>query len=341
MVPILQRLFPFALAGLLQFTGSWAQSAEPALPALGASQEGVTVSGLSSGAYMAVQMHVAYSSRIKGAGLVAGGPYYCAQGLAFLALNRCMETIFGPPDGNALASFAKVAANAGKIDPVAGIADSKVYVFGGTDDPVVKPPVVQSLVEFYQALGVPAAQIATVTNVPAGHTFPTENFGAPCSATQSPYISNCGVDVAGSILSTLYGSLQAPVQTLTGRLMSFHQGAFLPYAKKHGMDDTALAWIPKDCEQDASSCKVHVAFHGCLQGRERLGEVFASLTGYNRWADANKIIVLYPQAVATSTNPNGCWDWFAYDDETYYTKNGRQMHAVIRMVDRLQQKPAI
>jgi poly(3-hydroxybutyrate) depolymerase len=37
----------------------------------------VTVSGLSSGGFMAVQMHVAYSSVFSGAGIFAGGPYYC------------------------------------------------------------------------------------------------------------------------------------------------------------------------------------------------------------------------------------------------------------------------
>src|SRR5215213_1995149 len=38
----------------------------------------ITVSGLSSGAFFAHQFHVAYSSLVKGAGIVAGGPYGCA-----------------------------------------------------------------------------------------------------------------------------------------------------------------------------------------------------------------------------------------------------------------------
>ena len=33
----------------------------------------ITVSGLSSGGYFAVQFHVAFSSTIKGAGIIAGG----------------------------------------------------------------------------------------------------------------------------------------------------------------------------------------------------------------------------------------------------------------------------
>jgi hypothetical protein len=39
----------------------------------------VAVSGISSGAFMAVQLHVAYSSVFKGVGVLAGGPYYCSE----------------------------------------------------------------------------------------------------------------------------------------------------------------------------------------------------------------------------------------------------------------------
>ena len=50
----------------------------------------VTVSGLSSGAFMAVQLHVAYSSIISGAAVYAGGPYWCAQGNLNTATLDCM-----------------------------------------------------------------------------------------------------------------------------------------------------------------------------------------------------------------------------------------------------------
>src|SRR5678815_1624927 len=64
--------------------------AAPPLPRLDA-DETATVSGLSSGAYMAVQMHVAHSARIKGAAALAGGPYYCAQGSLWSAYYNCMK----------------------------------------------------------------------------------------------------------------------------------------------------------------------------------------------------------------------------------------------------------
>ncbi len=41
----------------------------------------VTVSGLSSGAFFAHQFHLAYSSVVEGAGLIAGGPYGCIESI--------------------------------------------------------------------------------------------------------------------------------------------------------------------------------------------------------------------------------------------------------------------
>ena len=41
-----------------------------------------SVSGLSAGAYMAGQLQVAHSKQIVGAGIVAGGPFGCAEGQA-------------------------------------------------------------------------------------------------------------------------------------------------------------------------------------------------------------------------------------------------------------------
>jgi hypothetical protein len=59
----------------------------------------------------------------------------------------------------------------------------------------------------------------------------------------------------------------------------------------------------------------------------------------NRWADTNKIIVLYPQTVPSRLppvyNPRGCRDWWGYDDPNYAKQSGRQMKAVKAMVDRL------
>src|SRR4029077_5725124 len=54
----------------------------PTLKSYNAAISESSISGISSGAFMAVQFGVAWSSIIKGVGVVAGGPFYCAQASA-------------------------------------------------------------------------------------------------------------------------------------------------------------------------------------------------------------------------------------------------------------------
>jgi poly(3-hydroxybutyrate) depolymerase len=51
-------------------------SAAVSLPSFNVLLKQTSVSGLSPGGFMAAQFSVAYSSIVKGAGIVAGGSYY-------------------------------------------------------------------------------------------------------------------------------------------------------------------------------------------------------------------------------------------------------------------------
>ncbi|MDY7576252.1 PHB depolymerase family esterase [Actimicrobium sp. CCI2.3] len=75
--------------------------------------------------------------------------------------------------------------------------------------------------------------------------------------------------------------------------------------------------------------------HGCKQNVATVGTQYYKNAGYNRWADTNNMIVLYPQASPTSANPNGCWDWYGYDDVNFPAKSGGQMVAIKTMIDRI------
>lgn len=80
----LRALFVLLGAGLPAITGG------ASLAALGSDSSGVTVSGISSGGYMAVQFQVA-TKLVKGAGIgIAAGPYDCAEGSAVRARPNCM-----------------------------------------------------------------------------------------------------------------------------------------------------------------------------------------------------------------------------------------------------------
>src|SRR4051794_17350482 len=75
---------------------SWPTAAQiVALPAYNVDISQTSVSGLSSGAYMAVQFDVAFSSTLRGAGVIAGGPYFCAQGSETAATSTCSCVPFG------------------------------------------------------------------------------------------------------------------------------------------------------------------------------------------------------------------------------------------------------
>lgn len=299
------------------------------LPALVIDPAQTTVSGLSSGAYMAVQMHVAYSASFaKGAGIVAGGPFYCAEGSIVNATGRCMTHASSIPVAG-LVSTTKSWASSGLIDPVANLAGSKVYLFSGTADNTVVQAVMNDLNTYYQSF-VPSANIAYRNNVPAGHAMVTDDTGASCGTTASPYINDCDVDVAGALFAQLYGALNGRNNgTLGGSFIEFDQG---PFISGHGMASTGWVYVPQECSNGAS-CRVHVAFHGCKQNTATIGQQFVRNTGYNRWADTNRIVVLYPQT--SNSAVNGCWDWWGYDSADYAKKSGPQMAAVKAMLDRM------
>jgi poly(3-hydroxybutyrate) depolymerase len=307
--------------------------AADALQSFDVNAERTSVSGLSSGAYMAGQFHVAFSGTVIGAGIVAGGPYDCAEGQLPVALNRCMQTSLGVPDPARLLERARAAAAEGDIDPLANLADDRVYVFSGTQDETVTPPVVAEVLAFYRLAGLPEEAVQFVDDIGAGHGFITEDRGNACDVTSSPFINDCDYDQAGAILAHVHGPLNPPSDEAGGTVVEFDQSEFLPDPTAHGMAPTGFAHVPDACVD--GGCDVHIAFHGCRQTEALVGDAFHSRAGYNRWADANRLIVLYPQATATPANPNGCWDWWGYDDPGYATRSGRQMAAVRAMLARL------
>jgi poly(3-hydroxybutyrate) depolymerase len=306
------------------------------LPKYNVSVDQVSVSGISSGGYMAAQFHVAYSKTVrKGAGVVAGGPVYCSQGSAALATGPCMANT-ASRNLPYLVSVVNGWSGNGYIDPTSNLAASKVYLFSGTIDSVVRQPVMDDLRTMY-ANWIPAANITYRKDIAAEHAMVTDDYGNACSVNGSPYINDCNLDLAGNILSWLYGPLNARnAGTLGGSFVNFDQRAFWGNGDPttHGMANDGWAYVPAACAS-GQACKLHVAFHGCKQNVATVGDQFYRRAGYNKWADTNRIVVLYPQAQATLANPNGCWDWWGYDDVNFPAKSGGQMVAVKTMVDRV------
>jgi predicted esterase len=157
-----------------------------------------TVSGLSAGAFMAVQFQVAFSSIVAGIGVVAGGPYFCAEGptTSISAAFTCTG-FFVPspavPDPASLLSQTKTFAQQGKIDAVDNLAHAKIYLFSGLADKTVPSIVVDAARRYFLLAGVPAGNLEYQHDVDAGHAFATKDFGNQCPTSNAPYINKCPI----------------------------------------------------------------------------------------------------------------------------------------------------
>ena len=271
------------------------------------------VSGASSGAAQAVQLAVAHAASVRGVGALAGNVYYCSLGSIATALAACV----GRPeevDLDAVLAATRAFAGDGRNDPVERIREQFVYILHGTEDATVAPGQSEVLEAFYREFG-DAARIETMYTLEAAHTFPTDGYGNDCLVSRTPYLSDCRFDAAGEILRHVHtaagnGSLAPPVAPVPANLIAFDQDEFGGLS----MDETAFVYVPTACQAGAAGdapCTVHVALHGCSQSRSFVGTVFVENAGYNAWAEANRIIVLYPQAASDVLlgNPNACWDW--------------------------------
>ena len=372
------------LLGALICLWAGAAVAQPArLQAVaGLGQDAVTVSGLSSGAFFAHQFHVAFSRLVEGAGLVAGGPYGCAEppdepwwlaihpyGRTLTALSVCTRVARGTVEGwadwwggalpeaptveRAITVTDVTRAGAGIDDP-ANLADDRVWLFHGTRDTVVPTATGAVLAEYYRRAGVTGDRLAVVDNVSAGHGFPVDEFRGEsrfrkltCAEQAPPFVVDCDRDAAGELLRHLLpdGFADSPVEPRRERLIGFDQREFFDAAADSAsLADIGYAYVPVACDTAAAGCRLHVALHGCSQNAEAVDDDFVWDAGYNRWAEANRIVVLYPQTRAWSSpwdafgwggNPQGCWDWWGYSGEAYAERGGVQMQAVRTMIARL------
>jgi len=325
------------------------------LPALNADPAQSSISGISSGAFMAVQFAVAWSSTLAGVGVITGGPYYCFEGnlVGFVPTGNVLPCMDGPPpDLAALTDKTDQLAAAGAIDSTDYLRKLKVYLFHGSNDKVIARSVSDAAAGYFRHyLGdAGAPNLFYQDSLAAGHSQPIRTYPPGlglngCTDNATPFMDQCGYDAAGVVLRHIYGAL-APRQEgkLGGQMLKFDQA---PYTAPFQPDTDSLAaqgwyYLPQAC-RDGATCRVHVALHGCEQDAGQIHRHYVDYAGYNEWADTNGIVVLYPQTavsdfaalVAGQYNLEACWDWFAYLHHTddYVTKSGRQIAAIKAMLD--------
>ncbi len=323
---------------LLTIIGSaCAKDANPALPTLKLDPGRTAVVGLSSGAYMAGQMQLAYPELFPNAALVAGGPFGCARGQLSVALGSCMKGD-PAPDVSALVATAMKRSAGGEIGALQNLAHARVYLLHGKDDALVAPAVAEAGARFYQQLRDNVAGLADMQVHDDGqrafaHNLPVAATGDTCDKSASPYLGACGFDAAGEILAQMFGKPARAATEARGQLRSFDQDALRVNRADAFMAKTGYVYLPPDC-QTGKTCGVVVAFHGCKQNADAVGEAFVKDAGFNRWADVYDVAVLYPQTRASFAplNPQACWDWWGYSGADYDSRNGVQLRWVVNAV---------
>ncbi|OYZ12816.1 MAG: hypothetical protein B7Y39_18720 [Bdellovibrio sp. 28-41-41] len=158
--------------------------------------------------------------------------------------------------------------------------NSKVYIFSSPKDTVVPKLNSDRLYEFY-ANFIPKNQIFYQSTVNAGHSWVTNSYG------------NLKVS-------------RAPKAVVNAQLYQFDQTEF--QSQNSALHNFGYIYVPKACMESRRSstmdaCKLHVALHGCLQNPSIVQDKFAVNSGLNTWAEANNIVILYPQANVMSGNP--------------------------------------
>ena len=104
----------------------------------------IMVAGLSSGAFMAVQLEYAYSKTFKGSAIFAGGPYFCAEDNEDLALTQCTDDAPAIPLSVIETDFNNAAAF-GYDNATSNLKGQKSYLFSGLDDTTVYQSVMKAL----------------------------------------------------------------------------------------------------------------------------------------------------------------------------------------------------
>ena len=339
-------LLALSLAFSLPTSAQEDEASPGALPAVGASQRDASVVGVSSGGYMAMQLAVAWPERFAGVGVLAAGPWSCAQGSLSLALNQCMMTRRGLPSLEALdARWAKYR-ELEYVGSESARSQLRAYVWHGENDSVVAPALGDLLAEQLQQWLAGAEQLNVARSPKAGHGWPvkldnTQALSQPlgdCQSGGGNHLLACDENIAADMLNWLHpeATSSAMSSATRGQLIAFDQSDF----DAKGLADSGYVYLPEGCQD--GHCEVTIALHGCQMNTQQVGDAFVRHTGLNEWADQQSRIIVYPQAESTLANPQGCWDWWGFSESSWQlnplhdTRQGSQVSALMAMLTRLQ-----
>ena len=215
---------------------------------------------------------------------------------------------------------------AGDIDSLQFVRRQKIYVFHGYNDAVLARSVTDAAADFYRHyLGeANRGNLFYQTTIGAGHSLVVAQ-DQPRRRSQR--------------LQGQRRSVYRPVRLRSGRNHPAAHLRCVECAEPRAVDrnDQAVrsvglcqagqcqvrsAWTrPVTCSfpRRASKARRAASTSPCMAASRtsaKSGSASSTHTGYNAWADSNRLIVLYPQTagefVLRRFNPQACWDWWSY-----------------------------
>lgn len=300
----------------------------------GGNPSDISLSGVSSGAAMAVQYAVAHSASVTAVGSIAGPQWGCADGRVSRAINDCMCGRKAPLAATLTA--ARGLASSGAIDslsPEGPRALKHAFVFQSPKDETVRLVSGRANVDFLTAFigAAPALDLGNSVDrsdqADHGIIAPgTGNDACTLSGAErsgESFVRTCGAhDNAGSMFHAFFGagtafdpSKRAP-DAAAFEIWAFDQTRIIERVKVQGApvsaDFSNLFWFGM---ADSSSRRTNFDMagtgylyvppscrsaasrcrvHVALHGCKQDAKRFALKAGYNNWADHYRVIVVYP-----------------------------------------------
>lgn len=286
-------------------------------------------SGVSSGAFMAVQLGIVHSKKFKKIGVFSGGPYFCSLGSATQALSVCMKNP-KKTDFQTMDKELKKYENGYLIDSLYHLQKSFFYIVHGKKDPVILSESATNLSSQLGKYKTPH-KLEFIENL--GHGLSQKNVGSECDKTQIPWVNNCMESSIEKFFSLTSMEKQKSPSTegqwyyLSNNSQYTHLNWFSKYT---------YVFVPQRCE--TQQCSAHLALHGCLQSPEFVKNDFYTQSGYIEASKVHNVIMIFPDIKKSKENPNGCWDWYGYTDKFFATNKAQQIQFLNNVTEKIQNK---
>lgn len=293
---------------------------------------------------MAIQHLFAFSASVDGAAIAAGSPYGCGAQVR----KRCYN---GGVDVPKSIGYARWRESTGKIDGLQNLASTPIVLFNGNNDWEVYTQCMRDTRNQLYAF-VDRGRIFANFETNAAHVWSLDHGRCSCgkcgwydASLRCCDVNNCNFDLSGTMLKQFYGSQQLMPRTKAqDRLRWINQLKYIPKEQgsssnwqRHGMWKWAFLYLPKGCEGSGlNNCRIHVNYHGCINRDDYRRRLWVTSIDINEYAEANNIIVFYPQAAGTERSGVGCWNWaFTQDDPDFDTRDSVQLRTVMNILEDL------